>query len=170
MPSVLLAIDGTASWRCCWAYAFVCERGPRKEGTTRDSAAAKSSGDVRSGARMGASSGEVSAGRWGGLVGVELEARNLRLELRAVRAPELVVAFHVTERPAQHAEALVLVRVAGREHRHLADDALAFHFTVAGDLVVDVPVSPQQLRGVLAHVLDPDAIHEHVPRLHRVGM
>ena len=98
--------------------------------------------------------------------GIELEPRNLRVERRVVVSNEVIVAFHVAARRLQNDEALVLVDLAGRNDRLLADHAFALHLAVLTDGIVNPPPSAEQLRRQLPDVFDADVVREHVvPRV-----
>ncbi|HUP89354.1 MAG TPA: hypothetical protein VM100_08390 [Longimicrobiales bacterium] len=55
--------------------------------------------------------------------------------------------------------------VAGSKNRLLANHAFALHFAVSRRIVVNVPVTPEQLNGFFTFILDVYVINENEARL-----
>ena len=76
------------------------------------------------------------------------------------------MTFHESFTGFEDAEALVLVNLAGRDDRLLANHTFAFHLAVLTDGIVDPPSSAEQLGWKLPDVLDPDVVRQDVvPRV-----
>ena len=74
----------------------------------------------------------------------------------------MIVALHEPVRAFEDAEAVVFVDIARSERGTLSDHPLTDHLLVAGDRVVDLPVAPEELGGLVADVLDADEVDEDV--------
>src|SRR5690606_14897228 len=92
----------------------------------------------------------------------QAEARDLRPEDAALDVVHLVRAFHRPDRRRDDGAARVAVRVAGIEHRLLADDAGALDLLDLAVAVGDDPVPTAQLDARRALVRDRDEVGERV--------
>src|SRR5688572_25328702 len=100
----------------------------------------------------------------------QLEALALRIEARAILANHLVRALHRSERSIERAPRRVLERLAGLEHRLLADHSGSAHLFHLAGAVADDPVARDQLAAAIALVVQPDRVQEEPLAVTRVGV
>ena len=81
-----------------------------------------------------------------------------------------IIPNHMAALSFEHAKALVLVHITWCQYRLLPHHALALHFGVARNLIMDEPVPPEKLGGTIAYIFDANVINEDIAWLARVGM
>jgi hypothetical protein len=81
-----------------------------------------------------------------------------------------VIPNHVASPSLQNAEAFVFMHIARCKDRLFTHYALSLHLRVTAQVIVDVPVPPQQLCGTVAYVLNADVVYKKISRLARVGV
>lgn len=86
----------------------------------------------------------------------------------AVGADKFIAPLHEALGALQNAKAAVLMNHAGSHDGLLAYHTFTGHLLIASDWVVDQPVPPDQLNGVVSDIFDPDPVSEDIAGSPRV--